>query len=225
MRWRCRNSARANREHCTPNYYRATKKTAFSLNEACMTPPRHKFLCVGERERRAAAISPCAAMTAALRIFRTLRKRRFYRGFCRFARCVRKAPRTALPLTFRAQMSCGRAPRPMIHHRKIFFHKCGRGGTSSTRFRDESSESVQSDSRAPARVSRFFGLVARRKTKNRMSEIGNADAQTRRRRQSSDFQMPISDYRLPIRRQMPSLRLSSSFTACGLALPPEAFIA
>jgi hypothetical protein len=58
-----------------------------------------------------------------------------------------------------------------------------------------------------------------------MSEIGNADAQTRRRRQSSDFQMPISDYRLPIRRQMPSLRLSSSFTACGLALPPEAFIA
>jgi hypothetical protein len=213
MRWRCRNSARANREHCTPNYYRATKKTAFSLNEACMTPPRHKFLCVGERARRAAAIRPCAAMTAALRIFRTLRKRRFYRGFCRFTRCVRKAPRTALPLTFRAQMSCGRAPRPMIHHRKIFFHKCGRGGTSSTRFRDESSESVQSDSRTRTRASEF--LVASR---DKNQKIGGRKSEIRTIER-------IADVGLPIRRQMPSLRLSSSFTACGLALPPEAFIA
>ena len=146
MRWRCRNSARANREHCNSNYYMTAKKTLTALNGVCMTRSSHHVLCAKRRSRRAPQRLRIVVPTRRSLFLSALQKHRIHKGFrgLHFFRSGRLTSKFCDQIrgatAFAAIVDSYDSPS------QNFFHKSARASSLRARFRRESSESLQTDS-------------------------------------------------------------------------------
>jgi hypothetical protein len=206
------------------DYYSAIKKPVFSHNEACSHAHRHHILRLAERDSRARHATRCDRTMPARGFFRLFENIDNIRGFD--ASDFLSAAVNIVSCTLRARPKS--SPRRCVKHVTQLVQKnlrqqaCKRGLAVDSSANRANRPAVIRSSRTRLlcrTASSDVGGYARRAS-------GDGCDRPEQHATTSTCRVPLRRHRAAFRRraQMPSLRLSRSFTTCGLALPPEAFI-
>jgi len=204
------------------DYYSAIKKPVFSHNEACSHAHRHHILRLGERDSRARHAALRDRTTDARDFFRPFKNTDNIRGFGAsdfLSAAVNIALRTRRTRPKNSPRRCVKHVAQLVQ--KIFRQEACKRGLAVD------SSANRANRPAVIRSSRTRGSARQHRATAADVLAGHLKTDVRDLKPTTRDEC-VACHHVDIAprsvAQMPSLRLSRSFTTCGLALPPEAFI-